>query len=117
MKQILISSILILILFVGSIGCDLYLSHQCDEVTDMLQREAQSDEKIEIEHHWDGFSRFAAVFTGNDLIRSANSSYEVYLTALRDDPASVDTKTARAQLMQAVKEIRMIHSFRWDRLL
>lgn len=117
MKQIILSAVLILMLFAGSIGCDLYLSHECGELTKILRREENSGSDVEISQRWGDFSRFAAVFTGNDLIRSANNSYEVYLTACQDDPESVDTKTARAQLIQALEEIRMIHSFRWERLL
>ncbi|MGM9636802.1 MAG: hypothetical protein ACI3YK_02325 [Eubacteriales bacterium] len=117
MKQIIVASVLILLLFAGSIGCDLYLSHECSELTEILCREEQTGSDSEISRHWGDFSRIAAVFTGNDLIRSANNSYETYLTARQDDPESVDTKTARAQLIQALEEIRMIHSFRWERLL
>lgn len=117
MKQIILSGILILLLFAGSIGCDLYLSHECDRLTEMLYREESTGSDSRIQQDWEIFSKIAAVFTGNDLIRSANSSYETYLTARRDDPESIDTQTARVQLIQTVKEIRMIHSFRWERLL
>ncbi|MGM9680738.1 MAG: hypothetical protein ACI3XR_04455 [Eubacteriales bacterium] len=117
MKQIILSGILILLLFAGSIGCDLYLSHECDRLTETLRHEESTAFDSRIVKDWDHFSKIAAVFTGNDLIRSANSSYEVYLAARRDDPESIDTQTARVQLIQAVKEIRMIHSFRWERLL
>ena len=115
MKQILVTSLLLILLFSAAVGCDCLILRDCGEITELLDRPDEAHTQ-KIDEIWEDFSDFAAYFTGYELIRSADTAHELYLAAYLDDPQSVDTKTAREQFRQAVEEIRKIHAFRMERV-
>lgn len=116
MKQILITSVLIVVIVLAAIGCDCYLLHECAELTDLLENPEETSHIERITEIWEGFSDTAAYFTGYDLIRNADVAFETYLAAYKDDPDSVDTKTTREHFRQSIEEIRKIHGFRMERV-
>lgn len=116
MKQILISSVLILVIVFAAIGCDWYIVHECSKLADLLEEPDETTHTEQVEEIWEDFSGLAAYFTGYELIRTVDTAYETYIAAYNDDPSSVDTITAREQFRQAIEEVWKIHAFRMERV-
>lgn len=116
MKQILVTSVLIVVIILAAIGCDCYLLRECTKISNLLENPEELSHIEKISEIWEEFSDTAAYFTGYELIRSADVSFETYLAAYKDDPESVDTKTSREHFQQTIEEIRKIHGFRMERV-
>lgn len=110
MKQLIFAISLAIGLILLTIWGEIAITRQCDKLTDHL---AQGDTEA-FQSDWDTFSKFASFLTPYDLIRTADSNAENYLSLYNANADVSNTDAARKVLESSIKDIRRIHDLSWE---
>lgn len=112
MKQLILAIAIVIALPVIALTNSYQLTEHCDALLATLESDQIDDRYSDmISEEWSRLKRAAAYSTPYDLIRTANSACEGYLTRLKCDENSTETEAALVQFRSAIYELRRIHAF------
>lgn len=114
MKQILFPVILVIVLTIGAIFLDFYITSECDA---LIVEASGGNGSSAFQHHWESFSKIAAFITPYELVRTGDANCRNYIALMEADAAVADVDAARDVMISSIQQIRRIHSLDWELIL